>query len=315
MASLKADENALRLVEEGFECPLGLAVVGVYRDFARSGEAGLVILAMGDAYWTFIHEEVYVLCVNESRAEAVSAELEAYALLDSKKVQSGAYRYFDFKFGWLSFALYLLLLVGVFSLQTPFDLIALGRVDSLAIIDLNQWWRALTALCLHTDAVHLVSNLVAGMGFAFFVSRFFGAAAGWMLILLSGVAGNLLNAWVYYPEAHYSIGASTAVFGALGILTGIGVCSALTEPQQRWALPRWLVPVFGGLTLLGLIGVGDGPVDVAAHISGFACGLVMGLIGAFYQSVFERLHRLSWWVVTALFGLIGIAWLLAFSAA
>ncbi|MEN8661995.1 MAG: rhomboid family intramembrane serine protease [Lentimonas sp.] len=315
MASLKADEMTLRLVEEGFECPDGLVAVAIHEDFARSGEAGLVILAMGDAYWTFIHNEAYVLCVNELRAQAIIAELEAYASLGFKKVESSGSRYHDFQFGWISFALYLLLLITIFSLQKSFDLVVLGRADSLGIIDLNEWWRALTALTLHADAVHLASNLVAGLGFAFFLARFFGAAACWLLILLSGVAGNLLNAWVYFPEAHFSIGASTAVFGALGLLTGIGVCAALTEPQQRWTLPRWLVPVFGGLTLLGLIGVGDGLVDVAAHISGFACGFVLGLIGAFFQPVFQRLQRARWWMASIIFGIVGLAWRLALSAA
>lgn len=315
MASLKADEIALHLAAEGFECPEGLVAVAINGDFVRLGELGLVILAMGDAYWTFTHGDAYVLCVNELRTQAILAELEAYALLDSRKVEPAAFRYSDFQFGWISFALYSLLLIVFFLLQKPFDLIALGRADSLAIIDLNQWWRALTALTLHADVVHLMSNLVAGMGFAFFVARFFGATAGWLLILMSGVAGNLLNAWVYFPEVHFSIGASTAVFGALGLLTGVGVCAALIEPQQRWTLPRWLVPIFGGLTLLGLIGVGDGLVDVAAHISGFASGFVLGLVGAFYQTVFQRLQRVHWLLVFVLFGTVGLAWFLALSVA
>ncbi|MGJ8640852.1 MAG: rhomboid family intramembrane serine protease [Opitutaceae bacterium] len=315
MASLKAADVDSRLQEEGFEAPEGLVPIAVHADFKRSGEVGLVILAMGDAYWTLMHGDQYVLCVDQQRANAVTAELHAYALLDKKKVQPGDSRYREFQFGGLSFLIYLLLLAAIFSFQDTYDLIARGRADSLAIVDAGQWWRAVTALTLHADIVHLVSNLVAGMGFAFFVARFFGAPLGWLLIVLSGTAGNLLNAWVYYPEPHLSIGASTAVFGALGILTGIGVMVALKEPEQRWSLPRWLVPIFGGLTLLGLIGVGDGLVDVAAHISGFLCGLVFGAVGTLWQPRLNQAKFIKIPSVCLLLSLLTLAWLLAFLSA
>ena len=178
----------------------------------------------------------------------------------------------------------------------------------------SQWWRALTALTLHADVVHLVSNLISGLGFAFFVCRFFGAGAGWLLVLLSGIAGNVLNAMVYYPEVHYSIGASTAVFGALGLLTGVGIWAAVLDPDHRLSLPRWLIPVFGGLTLLGLFGVGDGNVDVAAHISGFACGAVFGALGAWVQSWFLVLQRWSIACGALSLGLLALAWYATFGA-
>jgi membrane associated rhomboid family serine protease len=307
------------LEQDGFETPEGLIAVAVHEDFARSGEAGLVILAMGNAYLTLMHGDFYVLCVDRARFGAVRAELEAYELLDSKKVVEVGSRYQDFEFGWISFVLYAVVLIGIFICQPSQGLVELGRADALGIVDSGEWWRAVTALTLHADAVHVASNLVAGLGFAFFVARFFGAAGGWLLILLSGTAGNLLNAWVHYPEPHFSIGASTAVFGALGLLTGIGIWVALAEPLQRRAMPRWMVPIFGGLTLLGLIGVGDGLVDglvdVAAHISGFICGVVLGIIGALFQPLFVRIQSVRSGVAVLTGCIIATAWWFAFSAA
>tara|TARA_B100000614_G_scaffold46555_1_gene39639 strand:- start:39 stop:728 length:690 start_codon:yes stop_codon:yes gene_type:complete len=221
-------------------------------------------------------------------------------------------RFLEFSFSSLSFVLYALLLIGCFVWQQAGYPLDLGRGDSLAMISGGEWTRALTSLCLHGDIVHLVSNLVAGMGFAFFVARFFGAAAAWLLILLSGVLGNVLNAWVYFPEAHYSIGASTAVFGALGLLTGVGLWVALTEAQESWLMPRWFIPVFGGITLLGLTGIGDGSlhgiVDVAAHISGFMCGMLLGFLGAIFQRAFAVLERARVWVGLLTMALVAIAW-------
>ncbi len=316
MASLKAHAALGRPPPDGFEPPEGLVAVAVFDDFAKAGESGLAILAMGNAYWTFLHEGTYVLCVGEGKAEAVRRELHELEQLEQvRSKRRPPLAYLEFEFGWLSFAVYAAVLIGCFIWQNISGLTDYGRVDSVAMMDSGEWWRSLTALTLHGDVVHLVSNLVAGIGFAFFVARFFGAAAGWLLILLSGFAGNALNAWVYFPEAHFSIGASTAVFGALGLLTGVGVWAALSEPEQRWTLPRWLVPVFGGLTLLGLIGVGDGLVDVAAHISGFFCGLLMGGVGANFQQVFVRLERAGYWLGGGTLLLVGGAWILALTSA
>lgn len=311
MASLKNNPRIGDVSLEGFESPEGLVPVAVYLDFARAGEAGLAILAMGKSYWTLMHEGQYVICVATADADAVVGELRAVAALDSAPRRFGGTRYQEFSFGYRSFVLYALLLIGCFWWQQGGGVAEAGRVDSIRMVEDGEWARTLTALMLHGDLVHLVSNLVAGLGFAFFVARFFGAAAGWLLILLTGVTGNALNAWVYYPEAHYSIGASTAVFGALGLLTGVGLWVALSESRRTWSVPRWFVPVFGGVTLLGLIGIGDGAldglVDVAAHISGFLCGLLIGLLGAIFQPVFVAWDKHRIWIALLSLALVGLA--------
>lgn len=310
MASLKNGVEVIGDVPEGFEVPEGLVPVAVYSNFASSSDAGLAILAMGKAYWTLLHEGRCVLCVAECDEEAVSQELKAVARLSNRKRGLSLSNYQEFNFGYLSFAIYAVLLIACFVWQQGGEIQDLGRIDAVRMVDGNEWSRAVTALTLHGDIVHLVSNLVAGMGFAFFVARFFGAASGWLLILLSGIFGNALNAWVYYPQDHFAIGASTAVFGALGLLTGVGLWLALTEGEHAWAMPRWLMPIFGGLTLLGLIGVGDGLVDVAAHISGFLCGIVLGLFGAIFQRVFVAWQAQRFWIGLVSLALVALAWAL-----
>ena len=315
MASVKANEDRRSLVDlTDFEPEEGLVAVAVFDDYTQAGEAGLAILAMGNAYWMVLHEERYVICVLEARVAGVSAELDAMAALESRRHRGGQFEYEEFDFGWVSFVLYAALLIACFVWQGQSEIVTSGQADAVAIVAGEQWWRAVTALTLHADVVHLVSNVVSGLGFAFFVCRFFGAAAGWLLVLLSGVAGNVLNAMVYYPEPHYSIGASTSVFGALGLLTGVGLWAAVSAPDRRLTLPRWLVPLFGGLTLLGLFGVGEGNVDVAAHISGFLCGVVFGALGACVQRWFVWLQRWAPLVGGLALFLIGGAWWLALAS-
>ncbi|MFP4156002.1 MAG: rhomboid family intramembrane serine protease [Opitutales bacterium] len=312
MASEKNDVAA-GTETAALDLPEGWVPVAVYARREAAQEAGLVILAMGQAYWLLPDSGQFVLCVRDRCAGAVEAELDEVAKLRRRRRPRRSIQVHEFRPRVGSFLFYGLILILMFGLQGSYPLVDAGRVDAVAVMAEGELWRVVTALTLHADVVHLVSNLVAGAGFAFFVARFFGAAAGWFLILLSGMIGNLLNAWVYYPEPHFSIGASTAVFAALGLMTGVGSRLALADSEGGWMLPRWLLPAFGGLTLLGLLGVGEGPVDVAAHISGFLCGIGIGFIGALRQSFFVRIERYRFATGFLGFSLLALAWWAALS--
>ncbi len=81
---------------------------------------------------------------------------------------------------------------------------------------------------------------------------------------------------------HRSLGASTAVFGALGILTGYGIIAAFLSPKSApWA--RAILPIAGGFALLGWFGLGGPEVDIMAHIYGFACGIPLGFVSGWMR--------------------------------
>lgn len=279
MARLNTAVLEFRDVSDDFEPPTGLAVVSAFMTLEQAESAGLVLLAMGCPYWLMVHGQDYVVCVRTPSEQAARKELQAWSALGASRPRPEAV-FPELAFGYHSFVAYAAVLVLVFTLQARWELIDLGQVDAVAMLQDGAWWRALTALTLHADIVHLMSNLVAGVGFMCLVARYFGAAVAWLLVLLAGIAGNALNAWIHYPGPHLSIGASTGVFAALGVLTGVGLWTALKYPDHRFALPKWLLPAMGGFTLLGLLGLGDGSVDVAAHISGFICGIILGLFAA-----------------------------------
>jgi rhomboid protease GluP len=312
MASFKANDASGRAAGlADFEAPDGLVAVAVFADYTAASEAGLAVLAMGAAYWMIRHESGYVLCVAAAREAAVRRELSEFAAMASRRRTPRTLEYREFAFGWLSFALFAALLIACFVWQQHAPIVERGRVDAVAMVEQGQWWRAVTALTLHADLVHMLSNLLAGAGFAFFVCRFFSAALGWLLILLSGIAGNALNAQVHFPATHHSLGASTAVFGALGLLTGVGLWAALSAPDERLLLPRWLLPLFAGLTLLGLLGLGDEHVDVAAHLSGFLCGLVLGTLAAGFQRLYLHLQGAAWALAGVSGAIVVVAWCVA----
>ncbi len=133
-----------------------------------------------------------------------------------------------------------------------------------------ELWRVVTALTLHLDLAHLASNLFFGIVFVYLLSKEIGSGAAWASVLLAGAAGNLANA-IWQDAAHTSIGASTAVFAAVGILAAL---------RQQWRPPkvslRYWAPLGGGVMLLAWLGFGEGNVDYGAHVLGFAAGIAGG---------------------------------------
>lgn len=162
------------------------------------------------------------------------------------------------------------------------SLVERAASSSVGFIGRGEWWRPFTGLFLHADLGHLVGNLVGGAIFGTLVARLIGPLLGWSTILASGTLGNIITSALTYPQPFNSIGASTAVFAALGILSGVGITETLRE-RARLPWLRIMAPVFAGIILLGWLGGGHDPhTDVLGHVFGFSSGLAAGAaVGAF----------------------------------
>lgn len=245
-------------------------------------ERGLVILSMGLPYWIVREEGAYHLLVRAGDHAAVEREL---ALYEQERVKTPRKRTLPppprlrttslFVYGWCMAVFFLL------QLHYPeSEWLDKGSARSDAILN-GEWWRVVTALTLHADLGHLLANLTVGILFAIGLLPWLGTGWTWFGILLSGALGNALNAWGYRGEFHNSIGASTAVFGALGMLVGWQIAHPVAAAhlrQQR--IRRFLFPVASGLALLAYLGVGDGTtsrIDITAHLWGMVSGIVIGL--------------------------------------
>lgn len=154
------------------------------------------------------------------------------------------------------------------------DWIELGNAHAAKILD-GQWWRLVTALTLHADGLHLISNLAIGGVFIVYLCRELGSGLAWSLLLGSGILGNLANAWLQLPD-HRSVGASTIVFGAVGILAAVSLVRYRHHLQRRW-----LLPVAASLALLALLGTEGKNTDLGAHLFGFVFGIGFGLVGEY----------------------------------
>ncbi len=162
------------------------------------------------------------------------------------------------------------------------DLNEIGSANA-GLIRQGQWWRAVTALTLHADFPHLAGNCAFGLLFGLFASQALGNGVAWFSILLAGILGNIVSAFIQAPS-HNSIGASTAVFAALGI---VAAHTWSTRHNRLYrGLRRWM-PIIGGMLLLSLLGGPAERIDVMSHITGFISGT---FFGAFYGTFGSRLR-------------------------
>ena len=180
-----------------------------------------------------------------------------------------------------------------------------GSADADRIL-LGEVWRTVTALCLHANLAHVLSNAIGITIFIAALSSSLGPGMALALVLLAGASGNLVNALIHGSN-HVSIGASTAVFGAVGMLGGLGLAR-----RNRKKLPRrraW-VPVAAALALLAMLGTGGERVDVLAHLFGFLFG---GIFGLLFALVIPRPpgFRIQWACGGAAIAAVIFCWLLA----
>lgn len=260
------------------EDPDALAELSRHAQRSEAEERGLVLLSLGIEYWILRRDGQNALCVEERNCQAAMRELEDFEA--ERETHSPPHEQAGFAgkttsvslfvFGWVIAMFFLIQQLA------PAGWMEKGDATSDAIMR-GEWWRAITALTLHADVEHIVANIATGLVFSAFLVPLLGPGVAWFSIVLSGVFGNLLNAWFYRRESHASIGASTAVFGALGILVAWQVTARVLAIRKfrAWEL---IVPVGAGLALLGYLGAGDAQArtDFMAHFWGFVAGAVLG---------------------------------------
>lgn len=268
----------------------------------------LVLLAQGLSPSVRWSPDGAVLSVPQAEVDRALASLLAYERENPRKL---AERVEPMESGSLLAGVAVALLLLIFFSITVDWLPALswferGSADAERILQ-GDLWRTVTALTLHADVAHALSNAIAAALFLSAVSSMVGVGLGGALVLLAGAGGNLANAFLH-GSPHVSVGASTAVFGAVGLLGSL----AMTRRRRR-ALSRWRawLPVAAALALLGMLGSGGPRVDVWAHLFGLLVGAVLGILIASVTP--RRLGlRIQWACGTAAVTTLIYCWTLAF---
>lgn len=255
-----------------------LVPVGEWPTWSEASDHALVVLAMNLECWIFPGQGTYAVFANPSHAPAIRHEYELYAEEQSQRREHVEPPLFPA--GLTAMFAWAFTLLAVFLWQgRDFGFTDRFVNSSIGVMEHGEWWRAFTSLFLHADGGHLLGNVAIGGIFCLMVAKTIGAWRAWPLILISGTIANLLNAWLHYPGAFSSLGASTATFAALGILVG-------TTVRQAWRHRSYLelrplvAPALAGMMMLTWYGTSGENTDVAGHFLGWGCGAVLGGLAA-----------------------------------
>ena len=212
--------------------------------------------------------------VDFSDYEKAKSEISAYEASGRIEKIHNKFAHIRFqKVDWTIFCATLILLAAFHVFIYEFDhleLIKAGRSSAAAITE-GEFFRAVTALTLHGDYKHLFSNIFFGGIVLWALSTMTGTGSALLFALFTGFAGNIMNAF-FYGSAHNSIGASTSVFGVIGVLAGLQFFDSFREKK----LGRW-IPFGAALGLLAMLGSSE-KSDVLAHLFGFVAGVPAGTV-------------------------------------
>jgi membrane associated rhomboid family serine protease len=259
----------------------------------------------------------FLLCVDATDAAVALAHLRQYEV-ENRPVPIVRTVTRIYSNAWVGVVSYVLVLLGVaFAIAHGYwrpEAFEYGALDA-GLVQRGQWWRAWTALTLHVDANHIVANLGGGVWFGYLAARQLGSGMAWFLIVTGAALANVLEA-VLGPATHRSVGASTAVFTALGLMAAHSWRTRLPL-RLSWAR-RW-APLVAGAVLLGWLGAaGEGAdalahVDVGAHVMGFSVGCLLGATAGL-PAVARVLARVPQWLAgTAALASLAVAWAFALS--
>lgn len=257
---------------------LNEGIVYQSRKRQQCNEAAVVLQSVGIPSEVLPWKDHFLLIVRPDKVEESEHQLNLYFLENSKvdEIKTPGFPSLLKRLPGALLYVSILLLVDSspnYDLFT-FDLSEIGSAN-VGLIRQGEWWRTVTALTLHANFPHLVGNIVFGLVLGLFASQILGAGVAWFSILLAGILGNVVSAIIQTPS-HNSLGASTAVFAALGI---VAAHTWITRHNRFYRGMHRLTPIIGGIMLLSFLGGPGERIDVISHITGFISG---GLFGGFY---------------------------------
>lgn len=252
-------------------------VIRTTRALNRLDEWALVLSSAGVAHRVSSSDGVHHLLVDSSAARSAISALREY---DCESTGQGAKNWQEdvgtVKLAWAAAALILggYLWSGPVSSHSVWFTAGAARA---AAIRSGELWRCITALTLHADMLHATSNTAAALLFLTPLCRILGGGTAVALTLMAGALATLVNAFVR-STGYSGIGASTAIFAAVGLLAALQTHRSPAEPV--WRRFRTAGAALGILAMLGTAP----STDVIAHLLGLVTGYAVGTGFTRYRS-------------------------------
>jgi rhomboid protease GluP len=147
----------------------------------------------------------------------------------------------------------------------------LGASFGPAIFFENQWWRLVTAMFLHGGLLHIGFNMMALMQLGPPLEELYGSARYLFFYMVTGAFGFLVSA----ATGHFSLGASGALLGLVGLLLAITTRRGGTYMREIRSRLITQVVILFALGFSGFMAM-----DNFAHGGGLAAGFLLGKLFA-----------------------------------
>lgn len=172
----------------------------------------------------------------------------------------------------LNLAIYIIMVffgLGFLRFETE-DLFRLGGVERDAVLD-GEWWRLFTAMFLHGNLMHIVSNLFTLFFIGIFTESMIGAKRFIIVYIFSGLGCSLAS--IFWHENTVSVGASGAIFGLFGVMIALILTKAFSKKIDIGFLIISSIFIVYNL-VMGLISNSD----TAGHLGGLFTGFLIGIL-------------------------------------
>lgn len=152
----------------------------------------------------------------------------------------------------------------------------LGALEPIAVLRGQEYWRILTACFLHYGPLHIAVNLFALYFLGPDLERSLGSVKFLIGYLLSGLGSSAMVVALFalrLTRTTELVGASGAVMGLIGISAGL-----LLRHRQTPLAGRRLNEIIGIVAFQTVFDLSTPQVSLAAHLSGFATGILIGMV-------------------------------------
>jgi len=168
----------------------------------------------------------------------------------------------------------------VFSLALPGEYIITLVQINWKILNEYEIWRLFTPIFLHSDLLHLFSNMFALLVFGTTIETDpkISKLEYVLIYFISGLIGNVASLFLL-PSSVISLGASGAIFGLIGVVL------IMVAIENRSLLPFALIYIAYFIAASFMPGI-----NIWAHIFGLLGGILCGFIFYYRRKDFTNVY-------------------------
>lgn len=149
----------------------------------------------------------------------------------------------------------------------------LGTTDIVSVLQNGQWYRVLTAMFLHADMEHILSNMLVLYVLGEMVEKEMGHIRYLVMYIFAGIGGSMASLYINYiaNDTVGSLGASGAIFGMIGALLLI----LIRNKGRLETMSVGNILFYIGASIY--LGLRSSNIDNMAHIGGLISGFILAI--------------------------------------